>query len=101
MSAVSSLPELTERKKVLDKHTNLATALLHEIKGRTLDLFHSLEDELLAGKADRAPALEALAAGRGTASDRLRLALVLLMTAKAPLTQAESDQVEAAIAESG
>lgn len=28
MAAVSSLPELTERKRTLDKHTNLATGLM-------------------------------------------------------------------------
>ena len=34
MAAVSSLPELTEKKKVLDKHTSIATALLNIIKAR-------------------------------------------------------------------
>ncbi len=28
MAAVSSLPELTEKKRIMDKHTELATALL-------------------------------------------------------------------------
>ncbi len=32
MAAVSSLPELTERKRTIDKHTNLATALLGAIQ---------------------------------------------------------------------
>lgn len=32
MAAVSSLPELTERKRVMDKHTELATALLGTLK---------------------------------------------------------------------
>jgi len=31
-SAISSLPELIEKKKNIDKHTNIATALLDEIK---------------------------------------------------------------------
>jgi hypothetical protein len=31
-SAVSSLPELLEKKRLLDAHTNIATALLDEIK---------------------------------------------------------------------
>ena len=32
MSAVATLPQLTERKRTLDKHTNIATALLGHIK---------------------------------------------------------------------
>lgn len=36
MAAVSSLPELTEKKKVLDKHTSIATTLLGIIKDRSL-----------------------------------------------------------------
>jgi len=50
MAAVRSLPELTERKKVLDKHTNLATGLLKEIKGRGLDAFNGVAEEAIDGK---------------------------------------------------
>ena len=35
--AVESLPKLQEHKKLIDKHTNIATALLKEIKQRGLD----------------------------------------------------------------
>jgi len=34
MAAVSSLPELTEKKKLLDKHASIATTLLGVIKQR-------------------------------------------------------------------
>lgn len=50
--AVSSLPELQEKKKVLDKHTNLATSLLAGIKARSLDQYHSLAEDLLVSRCD-------------------------------------------------
>lgn len=81
MSAVATLPQLTERKRTLDKHTNIATALLQQIKvtckrifccihpwasagpdlmavhrlglqARSINDFHSLEEEILGGKVD-------------------------------------------------
>lgn len=54
MDAVSNLPQLTERKRTIDKHTNLATALLAAIKAHSLDQFYNLEETILAGKADLA-----------------------------------------------
>jgi Sec1 family len=63
MAAVSSLPELTERKRVIDKHTNLATALLKAIKERGLDLYYNLEEDSLMGKADLAAVLKVVTVG--------------------------------------
>lgn len=77
VSAVASLPQLQERKRVIDKHTNIATALLGEIKTRGLDEYHVVEEDLLAGKGDRAATMGLLdATGRGAPEDKLRLAIV-------------------------
>jgi hypothetical protein len=78
MNAVNSLPELTERKRIIDKHTNIATALLGEIKSRSLDGFCSMEDEMLSkGSVDKG--LLALLKGKGSKEDKLRLAVVYLL----------------------
>ncbi|KAJ0015273.1 hypothetical protein Pint_19779 [Pistacia integerrima] len=54
MNAVNSLPELTERKQVIDKHTNIATVLLGEIKERSLDSYAKKENDMLVrGGIDR------------------------------------------------
>ena len=47
-SAVSSLPLLLEKKRLIDMHTSLATAILDQIKLRKLDLFFELEEKILS-----------------------------------------------------
>ncbi|OON17451.1 Sec1 family protein, partial [Opisthorchis viverrini] len=47
-SAVSSLPQLMERKRCLDMHTNIATCLANVITQRQLHVFAEEEDKLLA-----------------------------------------------------
>jgi hypothetical protein len=38
-SAVSSLPELLEKKRLIDLHMTVATSVLDEIKARKLDVY--------------------------------------------------------------
>ncbi|KAI8474656.1 MAG: SM/Sec1-family protein [Monoraphidium minutum] len=101
MSAVSSLPELQERKKVLDKHTNLATALLGAIKGRGLDSLYNSEEEALSGKADAAAVVRLIQGPKGTPSDKLRLALVHVLAAEAPPGEGEVKELADALAAAG
>lgn len=99
MSAVNSLPELTERKKVIDKHTNIATVLLGEIKERSLDTYCNVENDMLTkGSIDRNTLLNALR-GKGTKVDKLRLAIIYLLSAEAT-PQTELEAVETALRES-
>ncbi|KAK2141155.1 hypothetical protein LSH36_1153g00057 [Paralvinella palmiformis] len=47
-SAVSSLPELLQKKRLIDMHTNVATAILEQIKARKLDLYFETEEKLMS-----------------------------------------------------
>jgi len=44
--AISVLPELTERKRMIDSHLQLSTALLEEIKSRDLGNLFMLEQQI-------------------------------------------------------
>nr|GEU87717.1 sec1 family transport protein SLY1 [Tanacetum cinerariifolium] len=98
MNAVNSLPELTERKKLIDKHTNIATALLGEIKERSLDSYVTKENEMMSkGGIDRAELLAVLK-GKGTKSDKLRFAIMFLISAET-IPQIDVEAVESALRE--
>jgi len=81
-SSINALPELQEKKRIIDVHMNIATELLSHIKARSLDSYFAIEDALMAGgdllKEDRAT-LSALIDTAGTAEDRLRLFLLLVL----------------------
>ncbi|KAJ1281773.1 hypothetical protein BS78_04G331300 [Paspalum vaginatum] len=99
MDAVNSLPELTERKKMIDKHTNIATVLLGHIKERSLDGYCDCESDMLVkGSVDRSTLL-GLLRGKGTKEDKLRLAVTYLLSFETP-PASELEQVEAALRES-
>ncbi|KAF5188946.1 Sec1 family transport protein sly1 [Thalictrum thalictroides] len=99
MNAVNSLPELTERKQVIDKHTNIATVLLGEIKERSLDSYAKKENDMLTkGSIDRNELLSVLG-GKGTKVDKLRFAITYLLSSETT-PQSELEAVEAALRES-
>ena len=98
MNAVNSLPELTERKQVIDKHTNIATVLLGEIKERSLDSYAKKEYDMMArGGIDRNELLSVLK-GKGTKMDKLRFAIMYLISTES-IPQSEVEMVEAALRE--
>eukprot|EP00118_Oscarella_pearsei_P012298 m.89641 g.89641 ORF g.89641 m.89641 type:complete len:287 (+) comp36613_c0_seq4:1112-1972(+) len=76
-SAVSSLPELLEQKKMIDMHTNIATALLEEIKKRKLDFFFEMEEKIMGKSSLDRPLLDIISDPEtGNAMDKLRLFLM-------------------------
>ena len=96
-SALTTLPQLTEKKKNIDKHTNLATGLLQVIKERKLDHFYSLEEDLISGKSGLSEVTERLNSPEGTPLDKLRLALVWLLTTTPAPSDADCQSIENAL----
>ncbi|CAL0324509.1 unnamed protein product [Lupinus luteus] len=99
MSAVNSLPELTERKQVIDKHTNIATVLLGEIKERSLDSFAKKENDMMVRGGIERNELIGVLKGKGTKIDKLRFAIMYLISSET-INQPEAEAVEAALRES-
>jgi hypothetical protein len=75
--AISALPKLQKKKRMLDQHVNIATALLKEIKARDIDCFFEIEEGFLAKSALSIQELEKLLGNdketpKGSISDRIR-----------------------------
>ena len=99
-AAMNAVPELVERKRLIDKHINIGGALLEEIKGRSLDHFHSVEEEMLArGAVDTRQVIDLLRT-KGNSEDKLRLAVVHLLVSDQPLP-ADLEAIEGALREGG
>lgn len=77
-SIVNSMPELQRKKRLVDIHTNVATALMRHIQDRGLDTLFEMEDRMAA--SGLLPDVRTLKErigpdGKGTADDKLRLLL--------------------------
>lgn len=90
-TAVSSLPELLEKKRLIDMHTNIATALLDQIKSRKLDVYFETEEKLMS-KAVLDNLMEIISDPEaGTPEDKLRLFLIALICGPT-MSDAQIDQ---------
>jgi len=100
-NAVSSLPELLEKKRLIDMHCSLATSVLEIIKQRRLDIFFELEEKIMSGAALDKSLLEVLSDPEsGTPDDKLRLFLIYFLLSP-NVTDSEVDELTSALASSG
>ncbi|XP_013396330.1 sec1 family domain-containing protein 1 [Lingula anatina] len=96
-SAVSSLPELLEKKRLIDMHMNIATALLDQIKARKLDTYFEIEEKMMSKASLEKSLMDIITDPEaGTPEDKLRLFIIALVCGPT-MTDAEVDQYAVAL----
>lgn len=100
-AAITLLPELRERKSLLDMHMNIATALLKGIKDRQLDNFFQLEEDIK--KQTKAQMMELLKDSEkgNEPTDKLRIFIIWFLSTEADLSRADMEQYEDALKKTG
>uniref|UniRef100_A0A668S762 Sec1 family domain containing 1 n=1 Tax=Oreochromis aureus TaxID=47969 RepID=A0A668S762_OREAU len=101
-SAVSSLPELLEKKRLIDLHTNVATAVLDHIKSRKLDVYFEFEEKLMSKSTLDKSLLDIISdPDAGTPEDKMRLFLIYYITAQQAPSESDLEQYKKALLDAG
>uniref|UniRef100_A0A8C5QW49 Sec1 family domain containing 1 n=1 Tax=Leptobrachium leishanense TaxID=445787 RepID=A0A8C5QW49_9ANUR len=97
-SAVSSLPELLEKKRLIDLHTNVATAVLEHIKTRKLDQYFEYEEKLMSKSTLDKSLLDIISdPDAGTPEDKMRLFLIYYITSATVPSETDVEQYKKAL----
>ena len=76
-SAIGALPKLQKRKRIVETHTNIATALLRAIKARDIDSYFEVEQQWMNRVGvERSEVEKLVGSGKGTLRDRVRAVLI-------------------------
>ncbi|CAF4952947.1 protein sly1 homolog [Pieris napi] len=98
-SAVNSLPQLMEKKRLIDMHTTIATAILNVIKSRRLDSFFELEEKIMSKSSavESKTVLDLISDEEaGTPEDKMRLFIIYYLCTS-QLNEEEYKKFEAAL----
>ena len=99
-SAMSSLPELLEKKRLIDMHTTIATSLLSSIKGRKLDEYFEMEEKVMSKTTSEKSVMDFINDPEGgDPEDKMRLFLVYFISQSS--TSEQFEQFEEALENAG
>jgi hypothetical protein len=100
-AAITLLPELRERKAVLDMHMNILAALLNGIKNRQLDNFFQLEESIT--KTTKAQMLELIRdQDKGKEPmDKLRLFIIWFLSTEQEVSRQDMENFKQALTTAG
>ncbi|XP_074680649.1 sec1 family domain-containing protein 1 isoform X4 [Strix aluco] len=101
-SAVSSLPELLEKKRLIDLHTNVATAVLEHIKSRKLDVYFEYEEKIMSKSTLDKSLLDMISdPDAGTPEDKMRLFLIYYISSTQAPSEIDLEQYKKALMDAG
>lgn len=99
-NAVNSLPQLMEKKRLIDMHTKIATNILNFIKQRRLDSFFELEEKIMSKSLlDKALIDLIQDPDFGSAEDKMRLYIIYYICTN--LSETEYKKMEAVLRDAG
>ncbi|KAF2861271.1 Sec1-like protein [Piedraia hortae CBS 480.64] len=100
-TAMTKLPELRERKALLDMHMNILTALLKALKERQIDNYFQLEEDIK--KQTKTQMLELINdPDKGNnPHDKLRLFIIWFLSTEQEVTRGEIDRFSEALSKIG
>ena len=100
-SAMSSLPELLEKKRLIDMHTTIATSLLSGIKERKLDEYFEMEEKLMSKTTSEKSVMDFINDPEGgTPEDKMRLFLIYYIS-QSSNSEMNLEQFEEALCNAG
>uniref|UniRef100_A0A671MPX7 Sec1 family domain-containing protein 1 n=1 Tax=Sinocyclocheilus anshuiensis TaxID=1608454 RepID=A0A671MPX7_9TELE len=89
-------------KRLIDLHTNVATAVLDHIKSRKLDVYFEYEEKLMSKSTLDKSLLDIISdPDAGTAEDKMRLFLIYYITSQQPPSEADLEQYKKAMVDAG